>query len=214
VGDGPGEYSTDVLFRSRADLEELMPRLGQHSVLYVGAKDVRVGCRAGLEVMGIESNGDVKGCLSLPSGLNGRHDFVEGNLRTRRLPEIWNDPNAFAYNRQFRTEDLQGKCAGCAFGEICRGGCTWTSVALAGHPHDFPHCFYKITSTRSSTWAGVGARCDVGDVAGVLGIFVVNYDDSQVRIGVRVRSGASAERVGRRLRFATVSAWKQKGGRR
>jgi hypothetical protein len=34
------EYSTDVLFRSRADLEELMPRLCQYSVLYFGAKDV------------------------------------------------------------------------------------------------------------------------------------------------------------------------------
>jgi len=105
-----------------------------------------VGCRAGLEVMGIESNGDVKGCLSLPSGLNGRHDFVEGNLRKKRLPEIWRDPDAFAYNRKFCTDDLRGKCAGCEFGEICRGGCTWTSVAHAGHPHEFPHCYYKITS--------------------------------------------------------------------
>jgi len=53
-----------------------------------------VGCRAGLEVMCIESNGDVKGCLSLPSGLNGRHDFVEGNLRKQRLHDIWNNPDA------------------------------------------------------------------------------------------------------------------------
>jgi radical SAM protein with 4Fe4S-binding SPASM domain len=100
-----------------------------------------MGCRAGLEVLGIESHGDVKGCLSLPSGLNGRFDFVEGNVRKRRLPEIWNDPNAFAYNRQFRVEDLRGHCAGCEFGEVCRGGCTWTSVAHTGHPHDFPHCY-------------------------------------------------------------------------
>ena len=103
-----------------------------------------VGCRAGLEVLGIESHGDVKGCLSLPSGLNGHSDFVEGNLRQRRLPEIWNDPNAFAYNRKFQVEDLKGACAGCDFGEICRGGCTWTSVAHHGHPHDYPHCYCKV----------------------------------------------------------------------
>jgi len=102
-----------------------------------------VGCRAGLEVVGIESHGDVKGCLSLPSGLNGRADFVEGNLRKQRLPEIWNNPDAFAYNRKFRKEDLRGACQECDFGEVCRGGCTWTSVAHNGHPHDFPHCAYR-----------------------------------------------------------------------
>jgi len=34
------EYSTDVLFRSRADLAELMPRLCQYSMLYFDATDV------------------------------------------------------------------------------------------------------------------------------------------------------------------------------
>jgi hypothetical protein len=34
------EYSTDILFRKRADLEELMPRLCQYSMLYFGASDV------------------------------------------------------------------------------------------------------------------------------------------------------------------------------
>jgi hypothetical protein len=34
------EYSTDILFRKRADLEELMPRLCQYSALYFGASDV------------------------------------------------------------------------------------------------------------------------------------------------------------------------------
>ena len=69
---------------------------------------------------------------------------AEGNLRQRRLAEIWNDPDAFAYNRKFRVEDLRGACAGCEFGEVCRGGCTWTSVAHHGHPHDCPTCYCKI----------------------------------------------------------------------
>ena len=34
------EYSTDILFRKRADLEELMPRLCQYSALYFSASDV------------------------------------------------------------------------------------------------------------------------------------------------------------------------------
>ena len=34
------EYSTDILFRKRADLEELMPGLCQYSALYFSASDV------------------------------------------------------------------------------------------------------------------------------------------------------------------------------
>jgi radical SAM protein with 4Fe4S-binding SPASM domain len=101
-----------------------------------------IGCRAGLDVVGIESHGDVKGCLSLPSELNGSTEFVEGNVRDRSLAEIWNDPDAFAYNRRFRPEQLGGDCAGCDYGEICRGGCTWTSFAHTGRAHDFPRCFH------------------------------------------------------------------------
>ena len=120
------------------DIEEELREAGSRVKFWVG-------CRAGLEVLGIESQGDVKGCLSLPSGLNGRSDFVEGNLRKQRLPEIWNNPDAFAYNRKFRVEDLKGQCEGCEFGEVCRGGCTFASVAHTGHPHDFPHCYCKAT---------------------------------------------------------------------
>ena len=37
---GQAEYSTDVLFRKRSELQELMPRLLEYSTLYFGAKDV------------------------------------------------------------------------------------------------------------------------------------------------------------------------------
>ncbi len=112
-----------------------------------------IGCRAGLDVLGIESHGAVKGCLSLPSELNGCSDFVEGNVRQRSLVDIWRDPDAFAYNRRFRVEELRGDCAACDFGEICRGGCTWTSVAHHGHPHQFPHCYYNLSGERARTLA-------------------------------------------------------------
>ena len=106
--------------------------------------DFWVGCRAGIHVVGIESHGAVKGCLSLPSVLNGRTDFVEGNLRERSLADIWRDPDSFAYNRKFTPDDLAGTCRGCEYGEICRGGCTWTSVSHCGHPHEFPPCYYRL----------------------------------------------------------------------
>lgn len=104
-----------------------------------------VGCRAGLTVVGIESHGDVKGCLSLPSELNGRRDFVEGNLQERSLRDIWTDPAAFAYTRKFQVAQLKGACSGCAWGEICRGGCTFASVAHSGVPHAFPNCYHALS---------------------------------------------------------------------
>ena len=153
-----------------AEILELIPRLaalnragvppkviGADNVVYYGEheQDVRfapeasrikfwVGCRAGLDVLGIESHGDVKGCLSLPSVLNGRTDFIEGNVRERSLTDIWRDPDSFAYNRKFTPADLKGHCAGCAWGEICRGGCTWTSVAHHGQPHQSPQCYHHL----------------------------------------------------------------------
>jgi hypothetical protein len=50
------EYSTDVLFRTRGDLEELMPRLLQYSTLYFEARDV-------MAFLGRKVNGNFQGDL-------------------------------------------------------------------------------------------------------------------------------------------------------
>jgi radical SAM protein with 4Fe4S-binding SPASM domain len=102
-----------------------------------------IGCRAGCQVVGIESGGNVKGCLSLPSSMHGEGRFVEGNLRERSLADIWNAPGAFAYNRETADSRLTGFCGVCRYREFCRGGCTWTVYchALAGGEGN-PFCFY------------------------------------------------------------------------
>ena len=56
---------------------------------------------AGLRGIGFESNGNVKGCLSMPA------DFIEGNIRDQTLREIWDDPDNFAYNRKFRAPEVR-----------------------------------------------------------------------------------------------------------
>ena len=76
------------------------------------------GCSAGLSTLGIDSVGNVRGCESLYDDR-----FIEGNLRQRSLRAIWEDETAFAYNRKFTPELLTGKCAHCAVGEYCAGGC-------------------------------------------------------------------------------------------
>jgi radical SAM protein with 4Fe4S-binding SPASM domain len=103
-----------------------------------------VGCRAGCQVLGIESNGNVKGCLSLPSVANGVKDFIEGNLRERSLTEIWCDERAFAYNRQFTVEQLTGFCRTCRYNDICRGGCSWTAFSNTGSRFENPYCYYRV----------------------------------------------------------------------
>ena len=76
------------------------------------------GCSAGLSTIGIDSVGNVRGCESMYD-----ERFNEGNLRQKSLAEIWNDPDAFSYNRRFSKDLLTGRCAGCAMGELCAGGC-------------------------------------------------------------------------------------------
>jgi radical SAM protein with 4Fe4S-binding SPASM domain len=109
-----------------------------------------IGCRAGCSVVGIESNGNIKGCLSLPSAMNEIDSFVEGNIRERPFREIWNDPDKFAYNRKFKAENLVGFCRSCEYAEVCRGGCAWTSFAHSGSRYEFLHCYHRVKSLVDS----------------------------------------------------------------
>jgi radical SAM protein with 4Fe4S-binding SPASM domain len=100
------------------------------------------GCYAGLRVAGIESNGNVKGCLSMPE------QFVEGNIRDSSFTEVWNRPDGFAYNRQFTKETASGACHDCRYLPLCRGGCATTSVSQTGCRADNPYCIYQIEKKR------------------------------------------------------------------
>ncbi len=97
-----------------------------------------LGCYAGTRAVGIESNGNVKGCLSM------QPQFIEGNIRDTSFTEIWNRPDAFAYNRQFTRETADGFCRECKYLPLCRGGCATTSVSATGKRADNPYCIYRI----------------------------------------------------------------------
>lgn len=93
------------------------------------------GCQAGMRVVGITSDGGVKGCLSMTD------DYLEGNIRERPLADIWGGENAFAYNRKFTVESLSGACRGCAFGKLCRAGChSFAATAQDGDISRYEHC--------------------------------------------------------------------------
>ncbi len=101
--------------------------------------DFWCGCAAGCLNIGIEANGNIKGCLSLQADR-----FVEGNIRNEPLEAIWNRPGSFAYTRGFRNEDLHGHCKDCEYGEICRGGCVFMAYGATGSAHDNPFCLHRV----------------------------------------------------------------------
>lgn len=94
------------------------------------------GCNAGKYALGIQSNGNVTGCLSLQDP-----EFVAGNLREKSLAEIWNDDANFSYNRKFSEKDLCGYCAACDKGAACKGGCIAVGKAITSQFHNNPYCY-------------------------------------------------------------------------
>ena len=101
-----------------------------------GVKDaVFKGCGAGLRSIGIDSIGNVRGCESMYDDR-----FIEGNLREKTLEEIWTDPGAFLYNRQFDEAMLTGACVDCAYGFKCAGGCRSYNYFTTGKLYENPLC--------------------------------------------------------------------------
>jgi radical SAM protein with 4Fe4S-binding SPASM domain len=93
------------------------------------------GCQAGITSLFIDSTGNVKGCGAL------YHDaFIEGNVREKRLGEIWHDESKFSYNRAFDLKLLTGLCKNCDVADICRGGCRASNYFTAGTLYENTFC--------------------------------------------------------------------------
>lgn len=103
-----------------------------------GMTDHFQGCQAGRQLLGIESNGDVKGCPSLQT----RH-YVGGNLREQPLAELWQSAPQLQFTRHRTVEDLWGFCRDCPFASTCLGGCSFTAHSLLGRPGNNPYCHYR-----------------------------------------------------------------------
>ncbi|MFX0002024.1 MAG: radical SAM protein [Candidatus Hodarchaeota archaeon] len=95
-----------------------------------------IGCQAGYSVLGIQSNGNIKGCLTLSD------KFIEGNIRNQPLKQILSNPQAFNYNRNFTKESLHGYCKSCDMVNECKGGCLGTRSAIKSD--NSPYCLRSI----------------------------------------------------------------------
>ena len=131
--DSPGEYLAVYWLESR--FGERSINLSPDDALLRGASRPFSGCGAGLCSIGIDSAGNVRGCESMYD-----ERFNEGNLRQRRLTDIWNDPDAFAYNRRFTPALLTGPCALCPNGPRCAAGCRSYNYFTTGRLYESPLC--------------------------------------------------------------------------
>ncbi len=97
------------------------------------------GCIAGTSLVGVRSNGDLLGCLSLGDR------FIEGNLRKNPLRKFWTRSSSF---RRFREKhrSLSGACAGCAFADECRAGCSSIAYSATGDLGNNPYCIRALES--------------------------------------------------------------------
>ncbi|WP_043629091.1 radical SAM/SPASM domain-containing protein [Nonomuraea candida] len=101
------------------------------------------GCFAGRNVLGIEADGTIKGCPSLPTVT-----YAGGNVRDSSIAEIWASASQLSFARKSRGKEMWGFCASCYYADVCEGGCTWTSHSLLGRPGNNPYCHYRASELK------------------------------------------------------------------
>jgi radical SAM protein with 4Fe4S-binding SPASM domain len=95
-------------------------------------------CGAGRAVLGIEADGAIKGCPSLPT-----EAWTGGNIRDDSLQDIWERSAPLRYTRDRTVDDLWGYCRTCYYADECRAGCTWTSFVFFGKAGNNPYCHHR-----------------------------------------------------------------------
>lgn len=110
------------------------------------------GCQAGRAGLGIEADGAIKGCPSLPT-----KPYVGGNIREKPFAQIWNETAELAFMRDPAESRARrwGFCKKCYYGPICRGGCNWTTHVVTNRPGNNPFCHYRVLRLQERGWREV-----------------------------------------------------------
>ena len=96
------------------------------------------GCSAGKWSIGLEADGKIKGCPSLPST-----KYTGGNIRDMKLADVIAHTAELRYVRERTVDDLWGFCRTCYYADVCKAGCTWTSHCLLDRPGNNPYCIHR-----------------------------------------------------------------------
>lgn len=105
------------------------------------------GCTAGLSTLGIEADGKIKGCPSLPTAA-----YTGGNVRDRSIREIVETTEELRFNldkdTSKGTDHLWGFCKTCEFAKLCRGGCSWTAHVFFDRRGNNPYCHHRALTQQ------------------------------------------------------------------
>lgn len=105
------------------------------------------GCNAGLSTLGIEADGAIKGCPSLPTSA-----YTGGNIRDYSLRTIIEETEELRFNlgagTPQGTDHLWGFCKTCEFAELCRGGCSWTAHVFFDKRGNNPYCHHRALTQQ------------------------------------------------------------------
>ena len=118
-----------------------------------------IGCQGGRFSIGIQSDGGIKACSSLPSD-----PYTGATVRDRPLAEILAAEATLATVAERRVEQLWGFCADCYYAKLCMGGCVWTAHTFFGRPGNMPFCHHRVIELK-----GQGLRERLVQVQGAEG---------------------------------------------
>ncbi len=141
------------------------------------------GCVSGNGVIGIEADGKVKGCPSLPTD-----PYTGGNVREIDLTSIWFDTPELTFAREKRTVPT-GFCGSCYYKSVCRGGCTWMAHSVLGQPGDNPFCHHRVLELERQ-----GLRETIRHVSAAPG---TAFDHGTFAVDVQTLDGRPADRPAR-----------------
>ncbi len=101
------------------------------------------GCPAGIYTMGIESDGTVKACPTLPT-----EPYDAGNLRDMTMAKLWEGAERMRFARDRDKDELWGFCKTCYYADVCRGGCSWTAHTVLGKRGNNPYCYHRVIQLK------------------------------------------------------------------
>ena len=137
------------------------------------------GCLGGQNTIGIEADGSVKGCPSLPTD-----SYTGGNVREIDLTTIWLETPELSFSRE-RRDPQWGFCASCYYKDVCRGGCTWMAHSLLGKPGNNPFCHHRALELDRQ-----GLRERIRQVEPAPG---KPFDHGRFEVVVETRDGGASE---------------------
>ncbi len=101
------------------------------------------GCKAGIAVLSLESDGTMKACPSLPTA-----PYAAGNILDDDLARVWAEHERMGFTRERSTAELWGFCKGCVYADTCRAGCNFTAHTTLGRRGNNPFCYHRAATFR------------------------------------------------------------------